>query len=479
MAQPPDTKDPKGNSANWFLELLGVEVPDAVIEVMLDDGIDTAWAATAEPAGHPEPEAETEPVLVATPDNVDGADVAPVDPAIDDPLPDPIGLIEPAELPDAADTHVPPGTAPNQPTLPGLAVPDPATGPPPELVAPYLIDDVTLAPHVSSGDPDDVVDLTVPMDEVVTADASKSDAGPLADPEEMYVSQSVVPSPIDYWSPEELSQRVSAGGRFRLPILIVVAVLVGLVTVVSLLLPQISTRRAATEAEGYSAALTDLRAALPEAQQVLASTTEPGSDTGDLATLGPGVTELDVASDALANLSTRPLPSTLPLVSRKALERLEPYRDAMSRAATDGSDIARRISAAIIYRLRVVEFLELPDLPVAADTARIDELGVTLAAELADSTGLLADLPQDVFSDHRRVLEDALTRFSDWQIAYLDALRTGDNSTAAALVAEITELQAGVDTALVPSLATLRREVDAAIIDLDADAAAIVRDLLA
>ena len=241
MAQPTDTKDPQGNGANWFLELVGVEVSDVAIEVMLDDAIDTVWADTsaviAEPADHPEPKVEirpllpeasyvrppphqtlkpsalsssdlmkleAEPVLVATAEGVDGADLA-ARPALDDARPDPIGPIEPAELPDAADARVPPGTAPDQPTLPGLEVPapgtapdqptlpglevpDPGTGPPPELVTTYLVDDETPAPQVSA-------EVSAPVEETAPADESES-------------TNTLAPSTVlDHDDPDSLSEQ--------------------------------------------------------------------------------------------------------------------------------------------------------------------------------------------------------------------------------------------------------------------------------
>ena len=270
------------------------------------------------------------------------------------------------------------------------------------------------------------------------------------------------------WAPEALAKQVASRRNFRWTVVISLSVLfVGFVLAV-LLLPLLVDGLARDEASDYESALTSLRATLPEAQQALASVTDPGTSTSSLFSLAAELSRLDAASRQVVTRAARPLPDTLPLLPRGALEDLVPTRELMAMLGEDGIAIGARLSAVISYRTTLDAILVYPSLPVRADASQINGLSAALAATLAGSVATLADLPlEPAFATHRSEVEAALERFGEWQTDYLDALRRDDIGATAALKAEVQQLRIDLLDAIFPALAATRSEVDAEIIALD------------
>ena len=74
---------------------------------------------------------------------------------------------------------------------------------------------------------------------------------------------------------------------------------------------------------------------------------------------------------------------------------------------------------------------------------------------------------EPVFEAHRSGVATAVESFGDWQLDYLDALRGDDQVAAGDLIDEVARLRADVFSTIVPALANIRSEVDAAILRLN------------
>jgi hypothetical protein len=280
------------------------------------------------------------------------------------------------------------------------------------------------------------------------------------------------PDPLDGWSPAALAKPMARRRNFRLSVFIAIAAVVAVVVAAVVLLPRLVERQASNETTNYRAALVAFRAELPGTQSVLATATEPTTGPAALSALIPDLVKLDVAADQVRTLATEPLPEALPGLPTDPLDDLEPTREAMRRIGAEGNAVSDRIKAGVDYRSLLPGILDVPELPTAATTAEIQDLGAELASTLADTTGTLRDLPDDpAFAEHRETVRAAVDRFGDWQLEYLAALRADDEAQAQALVAELADLREEIATGVVPALATLRRQVDQAILALDEDAA--------
>lgn len=286
------------------------------------------------------------------------------------------------------------------------------------------------------------------------------------------------PDALDGWSPAALSKPMARRRNFRLSVFIAITAVVAVVVAAVVLLPRLVERQATNETTNYRSALVALRTELPGTQSVLATATEPDTGRQALTALVPDLIELDVAADEVRMLATEPLPDALPGLPTDPLDDLEPTREAMRRLGAEGTAVSGRIKAAITYRMLLPGILQVPDPPTTATTAEVQELGAGLASALADTTGVLRELPEDpAFATHREAIRAAVDRFAEWQLEYLAALRADDEAEAEALVAELAELREGITRSIVPALATLRREVDQAILALDEDAADALANL--
>jgi hypothetical protein len=268
--------------------------------------------------------------------------------------------------------------------------------------------------------------------------------------------------------PEGLAKQVESKRNFRWSIVVTLAIILAIVIAAIVMLPATVETEAREEATAYASVLDAMRATLPDTQQTLASATDPATSAIDLLPLSAQLTRLDAAAGEVVTRAARPLPDTLPLLSRAPLEELVPTRDKMQLLGEDGTSIVARISTTIAYRTTLDGILVYPSLPVRADPSQVNGLGVSLAETLAQSSAILIDLPLDpAFDTHRLQVAAAVDSFEDWQTAYLDALRRDDQALTATLITQAAAIREGVFTSIVPSLATIRSEVDAVILDLN------------
>lgn len=284
--------------------------------------------------------------------------------------------------------------------------------------------------------------------------------------------------PLDDWVPDAMSRAITSKRTFRWTSLILAIVAVALVAVALVLLPSITRSRANDRRQLYRDTLSNLRTELPDTQTSLAIATDPGSDLAQIQDRSTELTQLASSVSAVEDAAQLALPSSPPLTSKAPIEELEPIRRRLEPIGSNGLTIQRRISNLVSYRSLLASFLQLPDLPTSANSDQQSELRVSLAAANAQSASVLAELPSDVALDDHHAQARALSeRFGDWQVEYLEALRTEDAASAGTLVAELEASLSDLNDALVTPLAQIRRQVDNDIIDLASsidDVAALV-----
>jgi hypothetical protein len=284
------------------------------------------------------------------------------------------------------------------------------------------------------------------------------------------------PPPAD-WTGEALSGSRSQRRRPRWTLVLVGIAAIAALVVAALWLPVLVDGRASETADQYQTALLDVRQTLPGAQSGLEAATEPSTETTDLGGVTPLVGPLKVSSGGAVAVAAEPLPEPLPLMPSGPIDDLIPSRDAVSAAGAAGLDIARRIDDTATYRTLLAEILVLPELPIEAGASQIQVLETDLATVESTSVAATA-LPTDpVFSTHHAQVDEAVLRFGDWTVEYLDALRANDTALAAELVDEAEAIHPALTRSLVPALATMRSEVDAAILTLNGDIGSALIDL--
>jgi hypothetical protein len=259
--------------------------------------------------------------------------------------------------------------------------------------------------------------------------------------------------PIEDWKPDRLDPLVVSGRTFRWPIIIAaVALLIGGLAIIQAL--QDMPDRAARDARAtYLAAMTDYQTSVPDIEDTISVITDPTTDT---ATLSDAAVSLSAFNDGARNLfdaAAEPLPSMPPFVSRTQLDALTPLRQSMANAAEIGLTLERRLGDTLSYRLLLAKTFQLPALPTTATQDQLTQLGVTLGLAVTSTKDAIGNLPDEPFlSDHKSAAFQLAQRLDDWQVEYLDALRTGDTATAETLVQEITQridaLNAGIDAPL-------------------------------
>jgi hypothetical protein len=278
------------------------------------------------------------------------------------------------------------------------------------------------------------------------------------------------PPPTD-WAAEHLSASRLRARRSRLPLLITVVVAVAAIAIAALWLPTLVDGRAAEQADEYRTALVEVRSSLAGAQAGLEDATEPDSQEGELLGVPPQVEPLAVASDSALAVAAEPLPEPLPLLPSGPIDDLVPSSDAVAAVGADGETIANRINDTTTYRLLLTKILAVPVLPIEADAMETAALGAELAATDTDSRNAAAQLPSDpAFADHKELVTETVAGFDEWSAEYLGALTAGDAALAADLIAQLEATQFALSAALVPGLATVRSEVDQAIVVLHGDA---------
>lgn len=270
------------------------------------------------------------------------------------------------------------------------------------------------------------------------------------------------------WAPGGPAKQTVSKRSLRWPIVITLVVLVAIVIAAVVWLPTTVEAEAREEAADYGVVLDAMRATLPDIQQTLATATEPSTTAIELLPLSGRLSILNDAAAEVVTRAARPLPETLPLLSRSPLENLVPTRDRMAVLGADGADIAVRISETISYRALLDGILVFPSLPIRADANQISGLSLSLAEALEASSAVLAGLSlEPAFDAHRLQVAAAVESFGAWQTEYLDALRRDDQAVAGQLIDEVARLRADVFSTIVPALANIRSEVDAAILRLN------------
>lgn len=277
----------------------------------------------------------------------------------------------------------------------------------------------------------------------------------------------VVDGPLDDWQPEGLSRTLIKRKPFRwtvvgLTFIVILAIVAGV-----LWLPRAAENQATDLATSYSAALTDYRNVLPETQAAVLVLADPESTESEITGVIPATANLQGHANGVSTMAAEPLPSTLPFVSRSSFEALEPTRSSMVVLGRSGEDVAARIGRGYVYRTTVPELFSMPDLPVEADTGTINQLSVDLASVLADTSSLASELPEDpLFVPVKTAATEAAERFAEWQLEYLEALRSDDPEAATALLSELADARDTIEHANAVALVTLGEEVNAEIVVL-------------
>lgn len=282
------------------------------------------------------------------------------------------------------------------------------------------------------------------------------------------------------WKPEDLPHVIASKRSFRWPTVVLIIGALAVVVVGFLWLPSVTRARATDQRDLYQNTLMSLRRELPKAQTSLAVATDPTSTVAAMADRATELTAWAAAASEVDAVSSRALPAAAPLTSSAAIDHLEPIRQSLEPLATVAASIQARISRVIEYRTLMAGFLDLPDLPVAADDTEMSTLRVRLAAAQADAISVLSDLPDDpAFDEHRVQARKLADRFGDWQVEYLEALRTTDPTAAQALLTELDTARTGLLESIIGPLSEVRQQVDADIIDLATRVDAILVTLAA
>ncbi len=273
--------------------------------------------------------------------------------------------------------------------------------------------------------------------------------------------------PLADWTPTELSPKASSKRRVRWPV-IVGAVIIGAVAAFALWwLPQASEQRATTHANLISDSLTGLYGDLAGLQSALAIATEPTSDTPDLGTLGLGLSSVSDSAARLLDIANRTVPSPLPLSPKDAFSDLDAFRQGLEPMAAEATSLRSEVAEIAEYRLALANVLAVDELPLTADSSIIAEMTASLAKALADSVAALNSMPTDgPFADHRTLVDAEIGDFAQWQDDYLTALRNDEPGKAGELVEQLRLSRDGLAAELVGTLATLRADIDARILEL-------------
>ena len=272
---------------------------------------------------------------------------------------------------------------------------------------------------------------------------------------------------IATWSPSELSRLVQRKRNFRWSMVGAALLLVAALAAFALWLPGTSERRAAEVGTRYEMMYLTLYEDLAPSQQVLATVTDPFVDIADFGQPSAVVTEMrSNAGDALVLATTR-IPSPYPLAPSAPLTRLNPHRDSLSVHATSSEAIARRLGDLLDYHAISERLFAIEELPSDGAGVNLNELSERLAAVAAESTTALDELPEDAaFAEHKAATRAVVTRFSEWQVDYVEALRVDDTAAAEVLVTEWSAMTDELDALFVGALARIRTELDAEIIEL-------------
>jgi len=278
---------------------------------------------------------------------------------------------------------------------------------------------------------------------------------------------------IEDWKPDRLDPLVVSGRTFRWSIIVAaVALFIGGIAIIQAV--QDMPGRAAEDARAtYLAVTTDYQALFPDIEHAITVIADPATDTATLSDAAVTLSAFNDGARTLFDAAAEPLPSMPPLVSRAQLDALTPVRQSMASAAEIGLTLERRLGDTLSYRLLFERTFQLPTLPTTATQDQLTQLGVALGMTVTSTKDAIGNLPDEPFlSDHKIAAFQLAQRLDDWQVEYLEALRTGDSASADSLAQEITQridaLDAGIDAPLAAigewahtQLATLQTQLTA------------------
>ena len=272
--------------------------------------------------------------------------------------------------------------------------------------------------------PDDLSTLAPLQPTVSPADSARDHMARAASPDS---------SGFD-WLPAELSRTFQSERNFRWPTVIasvVAAAALALGIWWSMGQPQ---RAAAERMEAYDGVVTELSSARINFDEAIVLITT----RQDLNAAGPAILSFSTASEELASVASDPMPTGFPFANANPLIELEQTRQLLAVASGRASGLAVEATRLHAYVAGVSQILRVPDLPKSATAAAANELSIDLAAILSDSFGELTDLPDvPAFASHRAELELLIGRYGDWQVDYLEGLRTGDLDRVEELLATL------------------------------------------
>lgn len=204
-----------------------------------------------------------------------------------------------------------------------------------------------------------------------------------------------------------------------------------------------------------------VQAEIETARASAAVITDPLVPLPSLAEARADLIAFDTNAANLRLLVTRPFPTPPPLASGDAFDPLKPVQQDLVVAADAVEAIDRDLAETAQYRNLLAGAFQLPNLPLVADGAAIDELSAELAGAISTSRSAVRQMPRnDAFTAHREELQSVVTRLDSWQAAYLDSLRLQDVESATGLIGEIQSRIDAVRASLALPLAQVRDSVD-------------------
>jgi len=279
-------------------------------------------------------------------------------------------------------------------------------------------------------------------------------AGPLP-------GSTVADVPTESSTPDQLSRPLRTGRSFRWPIITVLVLLIAAVGGGAFWLPRATDAKAVTVRQTYYDATASVRNHLPATQGALDAVTSTQSTGAALSGSIPTIAQLDSLAHEMQRVASEALPSVLPLIPKGSIDALEPLQQQTALLGTVGTELARRLANAYIFRVTVPGLMQTGNLPSSASTETINTVSVTLAESLAADAAVVSDLPSDeTFTDVRALATQTIDRYAAWQNEYLQALASEDTASATTLLNELDQLRIDLAQANAAALAEVRTELD-------------------
>ncbi len=268
------------------------------------------------------------------------------------------------------------------------------------------------------------------------------------------------PAP-DHWGPPPV------GRTFRWSVVVVLLGLAAASLGVGWWLTSIADVKATERLDTYTASVAALEAALPGAVAAVAPLTDPASPPDIIEGTVVSIRAFGSASAELSRIAAEPLPRLPNGLPDEALEDLIPVRNELGLIAARAGTIADRFVKVAELRLIATDLFVIPDLPLSAESPETaNNVSLALAAMVADSAAVLAELPNDpLLEEFEAAAEAHLAWLKTWQPEYVAALRRNNTTTAvtaaADLVANTETVMAALDRSLAAFGDWLSTELDA------------------